>query len=340
MLTDIEPESLNSIPESTNGSGVRQPRLDANVMLARIEKVEKKRDKRIEKNRKTSTDPEMDRTTESFFSKPAECLAECDLSSETSTGYGAKILDKMLNLQNKMMKAVKLEEEEEPMIFFDKNNASLREKFENQSLPEENADLNDGQPAGDEEITPATGGVDSKAVWREVFDWAKHIIIAVVIGLLLVTFVVQRNEVIGSSMEPNLYEGDQLLVQKISRLFDKGIQYGDIITINAEGLTGHSGDKNIIKRVIGLPGDKIEIKNDHVYRNGALLDEPYIDDSVITFERDAAYSNVTLGKKEIYVLGDNRVVSLDSRAFGPIERSRVIGEVLIRFYPLDSFGKP
>ena len=177
-------------------------------------------------------------------------------------------------------------------------------------------------------------------VIKEILDWAKHIAVAVAIGLLLVFFVVQRNEVVGSSMVPNLNEDDQLLVQKISRLFSGGIGYEDIITINADGLYNRPlSEKNIIKRVIGIPGDKIDIENGEVYRNDIKLDEKYLD-SVTTDERNEKYSHIVLDDDEFYVLGDNRPVSLDSRTFGPITRDRIIGEVLFRILPLDSFGKP
>jgi signal peptidase I len=141
-------------------------------------------------------------------------------------------------------------------------------------------------------------------------------------------------------MEPNLFEKDQLIVQKISKLYKGGITYGDIVTVNADNLIGHMSDKNIIKRVIGLPGDIIEVKGGFVYRNNVKLDETYLADTVRTTEREPMYTKYTVPKDSVYVLGDNRAVSLDSRTFGPVENSRIIGEVLIRFYPIESFGKP
>jgi signal peptidase I len=184
---------------------------------------------------------------------------------------------------------------------------------------------------------PETG--DRKhAVLREILDWLRHILIAVLIGLLLVVFVVQRNEVIGSSMEPTLHTGDQLIVEKVSKLVN-AIHYGDIVTVDAQGLPGHIGEKNIIKRVIGLGGDTIEVKNGKVFRDGVELVEPYVH-GLSTLVGDPAYAKVVLAENEIFVLGDNREVSLDSRRFGPIARSRVIGHVLLRFYPLNAFGTP
>jgi signal peptidase I len=175
-------------------------------------------------------------------------------------------------------------------------------------------------------------------VLREVLDWLRHILIAILIGLLLVLFVVQRNEVIGSSMEPALHTGDQLIVEKVSKWLG-GIHYGNIVTVDAQGLPGHIGEKNIIKRVIGLSGDTIEIKDGRVYRNGIAIEEPYLHGSA-TKEGNPAYSKVTLKDGELYVLGDNRKVSLDSRRFGPIGKERVIGHVLLRFYPFSGIGVP
>lgn len=175
---------------------------------------------------------------------------------------------------------------------------------------------------------------------KEILDWVKHIVIAVAAGLLIVFFVVQRNEVVGSSMEPNLHNYDQLLVQKVSRHFSNGINHGDIVTIDADGLDEQVQDKNLIKRVIGIPGDSIDIEDGSVYRNGVKLDEGYIPGLSTAERKWDKYLHVELGEDEYYVLGDNRSKSIDSRIFGPIEKSRIIGEVLIRFYPLDTFGKP
>jgi len=174
----------------------------------------------------------------------------------------------------------------------------------------------------------------------EILDWLKYILIAVMIGLLLVVFVIQRNSVIGDSMVPNYRQDDQLLVEKISKLFD-GIGYGDVITIKTDKLSGHEGSPNIIKRVVGLPGDLIEIRTDGVYRNGELLDESgYLSSTVSTEIRNLAFAKVKLADDEYYVLGDNRPISLDSRSFGPVKLDYVIGSVLIRFYPFEDFGTP
>lgn len=173
----------------------------------------------------------------------------------------------------------------------------------------------------------------------EILDWLKYILAAILIGLLLVIFVIQRNAVIGDSMYPTLLENDQVLVEKVSKHFD-GIDYGDIVTIKTRDLPQHEEGPNIIKRIIGLPGDTISIREDGVYRNGVLLVETYLSSMVKTEIRDPQFAEVTLGHDEYFVMGDNRSVSLDSRSIGAIPLDHMIGEVLIRFYPWQNFGKP
>lgn len=173
----------------------------------------------------------------------------------------------------------------------------------------------------------------------ELLDWLKYILFAVLLGLLIVTFVIQRNSVIGHSMDNTLNDSDQLIVEKVTKWFN-GIQPGDIITIKTEDLPYHDGDIHIVKRVVGVPGDTIEIRNHAAYRNGQKLDEPYLRSGTVTDPLNAQYSKVTLGTDQYYVLGDNRGNSTDSRVFGPIDKKMVIGEVLLRISPLSKFGIP
>ncbi len=233
----------------------------------------------------------------------------------------------------------KKEENDEPMIFL---TLPQQDEFE---------DFEEGEPAheneeeGAREVDDRTGFVrverKDRELAKEVFDWGKHIVIAVLLGLILVIFVVQRNLVVGSSMEPTLHSKDQLLVQKISRLFPEGIGHGDIITINAEGLYGdESEDKNIIKRVVGIPGDNIIIKDGYLWRNGEKIIEDYLEEEGITHAVNTEYSDLYLGDFEYYVLGDNRRSSMDSRRFGPVTKDRILGEVLFRFFPLKDIGVP
>ena len=168
----------------------------------------------------------------------------------------------------------------------------------------------------------------------DLLDWLKYILIAVLIGLLLVVFVIQRNTVIGSSMVPNLHQNDQLLVEKVTKWFH-GIDYGEIITVSTKNLTHRDEGPNVIKRVIGKPGDTIEIRTDGVYRNGTMIEEPYLTPGTLTKVRSLEFEKVVLDGDEYFIMGDNREVSLDSRTFGPVPLNSIIGEVLLRFYPFD-----
>lgn len=173
----------------------------------------------------------------------------------------------------------------------------------------------------------------------DLLDWLKYILVAILIGLLLVVFVIQRNTVIGSSMVPTLHQDDQLMVEKVSKWFH-GIDYEDIITVSTSNLTHRDEGPNVIKRVIGKPGDTVEVKSDGVYRNGALLEETYLVPGTVTKVRSLEFEKVTLDDDEYFIMGDNREVSLDSRTFGPVPLNSIIGEVLLRFYPFDQFGHP
>ena len=175
--------------------------------------------------------------------------------------------------------------------------------------------------------------------WYELLDWAKYILAAVLIGFLLTNYVIQRNEVVGESMYPTLQDNDQLWVEKISPVIDK-IDHGDIITFSIhDPALGPAADEDLVKRVIGIPGDHLEIKDDGVYLNDARLDESYLVDGMITYKSsEATYNDIILEEGMFFVMGDNRINSRDSRSFGPIHEDDIIGEVWIRIYPFSRFG--
>lgn len=316
--------------------GIRQANVDEDAILVRIAKIEKKHASRMQNSLK-----QQNINNAVLADKTEQSRKTFSNDSETSFRQTA-----ISRSQRKSIRSMREEEEEQTMIFFEKNNMIHADENKSSSEDEQsneyldrNYDDTENPIIDSDEGRRDSSKVSHNLILREIFDWTKHIAIAVIIGLLLVMFVIQRNVVIGSSMEPNLYENDQLIVQKVSKLFNYGITYGDIITINAEGFLGHSGDKNIIKRVIGVPGDVIDINEDGVYRNSIKLNETYLT-ALKTSEREPSFSHVTLGENQFYVMGDNRSVSLDSRMFGPVDKSRIIGEVLVRFYPLDKFGRP
>jgi len=180
-----------------------------------------------------------------------------------------------------------------------------------------------------------------KGFLYSLLDTARFVSLGLIIGILLVVFVVQRNDVYGPSMEPNLHENDAVFVEMISKYFETP-QRGNIMTINATGLPGYTKKEKIIKRLIGLPGETVTIKDGSVFINGVLLDEPYLADNVPTNINDngaaSGYDNITLGPDQYYFMGDNRGASLDSRVLGPISIDRIKAHVIAKIYPFNDMG--
>lgn len=165
--------------------------------------------------------------------------------------------------------------------------------------------------------------LQSKALFREVVET----LLLTVIIFLAVNAATGRFRIEGTSMLPTLHDGQYVIVTKISYLFSKP-QRGDIIVF----IPPTDRHRDFIKRVIGLPGDHIEIKNGLVFVNGIQLNEPYINGpGLYSDER-------TLGPNEYYVLGDNRQNSSDSHTWGVLPAQNIIGKAWISYWPLDRIG--
>jgi signal peptidase I len=161
-----------------------------------------------------------------------------------------------------------------------------------------------------------------------------------VIFLVIQNFVAQPYQVKQQSMERTLEPGQYVLVDKLTPRFSP-YKRGDIVVFTPPaGWTDN--DTPFIKRVIGLPGDTIEIREDgHLYTNGVQLEEPYLysqDGVPQPTVAPPAQSSWVIGAQQLFVLGDHRMNSADSRSFGPIDESSVIGRAWLRYWPLDTFG--
>jgi signal peptidase I len=169
---------------------------------------------------------------------------------------------------------------------------------------------------------------------NEALDWFIHIAVAILAGVLIVTFVAQRVLVHDISMQPTLVEGDNLIVEKLSPRLG-GLHSGDIIVFSAP-----NESRQLIKRLIAVEGDLVEIKDGKVYVNGSssgIINPPGVE----TLPGDNPdYSNFRVEKGYVYALGDNRPFSNDCRNFGPISIKNVKGRAILRFYPFSKFGKP
>jgi len=176
---------------------------------------------------------------------------------------------------------------------------------------------------------------NNKDVKKEVLEWIKSIGLAVVIAVLIKTFVFNTTYVLGNSMYPTLHERDRLFANKLSLYFG-GPSRGDVVVLEAPDVP----KKDYIKRVIGIEGDIVEIIDGKVYLNGSLLKEDYIDEDAYTHVYDK--NRWVVPEDHVFVLGDNRDegASKDSRYFGCISIETIKGITGFRYFPIDKrFGK-
>ncbi len=173
-----------------------------------------------------------------------------------------------------------------------------------------------------------------------VVDLIEALVIGVSIFLVVYLFLMQPHQVSGHSMDPNLNNSDYLLTDKVSYRFN-GPERGDIVVFHApDGANCVAGTGcDYIKRVIGLPGEKVEVKDSSIYINDAKLTESYLPAGTMThpgdFTRDRA---ITLGPQEYFVAGDNRGQSSDSRVWGPILPEMIVGRAFFRYLPVQEMG--
>ncbi len=212
-----------------------------------------------------------------------------------------------------------------------------------------------------------------KSTLREIMEWLICIIIAVVLALVVRYYIGTPTIVQQTSMSPTLRPNDRLWLNRWGRTTNKMPERGDIITFEAPSIirvgkidpenpvaiynnepqgalekffyyvleSDSSGKKSYIKRVIGVPGDYLEIKEGSVYINGEKLEEDYLQDGVVT---DMAQANdeevfaITIPENCVFAMGDNRTGSTDCRSFGCVPLEKIEGTVSFRFWPFSKFG--
>jgi len=159
---------------------------------------------------------------------------------------------------------------------------------------------------------------------RFVKEFIDTVTPAFVIALLINLFLAQGTYVHGQSMEPNLHTAQRLILEKVSyRLHTP--ERGDIVVVRVEGFA-----HPLIKRVIGLPGETVEIHDNRVFIDGEPLNEPYLDDV-----RQANYGPTYVEPLHVFVMGDNRSASNDSRYFGAVHLETIVGRAWLSYWPLE-----
>lgn len=148
-------------------------------------------------------------------------------------------------------------------------------------------------------------------------------IIIVIVVVLIRSFIATPVRVDGDSMNKTFKNGDILILYKLSK-----IKRFDVIVLHEE-----KDNEKIIKRVIGMPGDTVAIKDGEIYINDEKIDDEY------AYGMTSDYDRITLKSDEYFILGDNRLISKDSRYFGPIKEKEIKGKVVFRIFPFSKFGK-
>ena len=203
---------------------------------------------------------------------------------------------------------------------------------------------------------------------KDILEWAYCIIIAIVLAILFRYYIGTPTVVKQPSMYNTLEEGQRLILSRWTRTVKGTYNRGDIVTFEAPSQTQIStfdvdmnnpvaiydyepkgilgkfsyyilefNKTSYIKRVIGIAGDHIKIEGGKVYLNGKELDEPYLRDGIQTEQK--VFTDIVVPENCIFVMGDNRPQSMDSRSFGCIPVKKVESKVVIRFWPLNKFGK-
>lgn len=174
-----------------------------------------------------------------------------------------------------------------------------------------------------------------KIVINFVMDILETVVFVGSLFIVVYLFIMQPNQVKGASMEPTFQSGDYILTSKITYKF-RSPERGDVIVFKSP----KNPDVDYIKRIIGIPGDRITVKKGEVYINEIQLVEKYISDKTNLWEGGFSQEGIvfTVPDGELFVMGDNRPRSSDSREFGPISFDLIIGEVFFRYFPANKTG--
>jgi signal peptidase I len=178
--------------------------------------------------------------------------------------------------------------------------------------------------------------MNKETLKREAKEWLHSIVVALILTLIIRTFVVQAFKIPSGSMRPTLLEGDKLFVNKYVYRFEPP-KRGDIVVFKYPV----EPKKDFIKRLIGLGGDTVEIRGGKVYVNGQMLDEPKVFNSITYYNHDpfgAPNEAVKVPQDAYFVLGDNSANSTDSRFWGFVPKRNLLGKAFFRWWPPKRMG--
>ena len=190
-----------------------------------------------------------------------------------------------------------------------------------------------GRDEGDEPPTPPPPSKSRRSATRTVIEWIAVVGGALLVALVIRAFFLAAFYIPSESMVPTLEKGDRVLVNKLSyKLHD--VHRGDVVVFERPPNEPDNGIKDLIKRVVALPGETIEVRECKVLINGAPLDESYVKQ----WSRTCTFAPKTVGENQVFMMGDNRDDSQDSRFFGPISQDLIVGRAFVIVWPFTHLG--
>src|SRR5438034_8799767 len=192
--------------------------------------------------------------------------------------------------------------------------------------PAEATAANSDSPA----IAPEATTTKPQSLKREIRVWTRDLLIAIGLALVIIVFLYQPVKVEGTSMAPLLSDQERIFINKFVYRFEP-IQRGDVVVFWY--LLDHS--KSFIKRVVGLPGETVEIRQRVLYVNGKVIPEPYVPPQ---YDDNGDFAPLPVPRDHFFALGDHRISSNDSRVFGPVPSQFIYGRAVFAYWPVDHFG--
>jgi signal peptidase I len=204
------------------------------------------------------------------------------------------------------------------------NDAPIPEN--NDALPETQTPAQD--VASHESVSAAP--IVTSSFHRDLRVWVRDLLLAICFAVVIIVFLYQPVKVEGTSMAPLISDQERIFINKLVYKFEP-ISRGDVVVF------WYPSDrtKSFIKRVVGLPGETVEIRQGHVYVNGKSLDEPYI---LPAYLDTNSYPAFRVPQQQYFVMGDHRDSSNDSRMFGPVPAEYIYGKAVFAYWPMDHFG--
>jgi signal peptidase I len=177
---------------------------------------------------------------------------------------------------------------------------------------------------------PTTEGPVSSSLRHELRGWTRDLLLAVGLAMVIIIFLYQPVKVEGTSMAPLLTDQERIFINKFVYRFEP-VERGDVVVF----WYPLDRSKSFIKRVVGLPGETVEIRQGRVYVNGKRLNEPYVPPQ---FTDVSTFGPVRVPPDEYFVMGDHRASSNDSRVFGPVPSRYIYGKAVFAYWPVERFG--